>query len=318
MKTLLRSLPFLLLASTALGQGDLTPPAGAPAPNMKTLQEIWHKLELIASDAADAKAASETAAVAAPDPRTPITTLPYVIDTPGSYYFTGNLNFTMDTGAAIEITVGNVTLDLDGFTLSSDLNVTGEAILLSMDFAAGGESWQRTCIKNGTIVGSSTLAGASPPWTLTAAGFEHGISITPNAQRVDLLNITVLGCQSHGIEMRDYSTAVDCRSSRNGGRGFSARLGCQWTRCVAVENNSSGFDSSNSACFQCTAVRNGGTGFFAAEGIVSYCLSSDNGGSGYDFNFNPGVLSFSRAQGNGTVALDGDPSVIQTGNSLTP
>ena len=34
----------LLLPLAASGQGSLTPPAGAPAPNMKTLQEIWNKV----------------------------------------------------------------------------------------------------------------------------------------------------------------------------------------------------------------------------------------------------------------------------------
>ena len=79
-------------------QGPLTPP-GAPAPTMKTLDQV--------------------------EPRTPIdaTHTPgdadslFKITQPGSYYLTGNI-----TGVAakhgIEIAAGGVTLDLMGFDLS--------------------------------------------------------------------------------------------------------------------------------------------------------------------------------------------------------
>src|SRR4030095_6606576 len=73
--------------STALAQGPLTPP-GAAAPTMKTLDQL--------------------------EPRTPISTLPFTISSPGSYYVTSNL-----TGVAgqhgITINADNVTLDLGGF-----------------------------------------------------------------------------------------------------------------------------------------------------------------------------------------------------------
>lgn len=51
--------------STAFAQGSLTPPPGAPAPTMITLQQI--------------------------EPRTPISSVPFTITTPGSYYLTTNL-----------------------------------------------------------------------------------------------------------------------------------------------------------------------------------------------------------------------------------
>ena len=74
---------------TTFAQGSLTPP-GAPAPTMKTLEQI--------------------------EPRIPISSLPYSISQPGSYYLTTNL-----TGVAgqngITITGARVTLDLMGFEL---------------------------------------------------------------------------------------------------------------------------------------------------------------------------------------------------------
>src|SRR3954471_12639028 len=108
-------LSSFILATTGFAQGPLPPP-GPPAPTMKTLDQIDGKLDTI-----DAKL----------EKRTPIASLPFTISTSGSYYLTGNLQFTAASGHAITISVSNVTLDLMGFTLSSSSAVTGDAIHLN-------------------------------------------------------------------------------------------------------------------------------------------------------------------------------------------
>jgi hypothetical protein len=65
-------LSTVLIQSPAFGQGSLTPP-GAPAPTMKTLQQV--------------------------EPRTPISSAPFTISQPGSYYLTTNLTVTTATNA---------------------------------------------------------------------------------------------------------------------------------------------------------------------------------------------------------------------------
>ena len=77
--------------------GDLTPP-GAPASTMKTLQEVYDK-----ADEAEA--------------RTPISSIPYTIDEPGSYYLTQNLGPEAQDVDGIIIAADNVTLDLNGFAV---------------------------------------------------------------------------------------------------------------------------------------------------------------------------------------------------------
>ena len=91
----------LLVISSAFAQGPLIPP-GAPAPTMKTLQQI--------------------------EPRTAITNLPYTISQSGSYYLAGN--YTSST-TAITISADHVTLDLLGHTLTGPGAAGSTGILIA-------------------------------------------------------------------------------------------------------------------------------------------------------------------------------------------
>src|SRR5437588_5898173 len=100
--------------STAFAQGTLTPP-GAPAPTMKSLDQI--------------------------EPRTIITNLPVTISSRGSYYLTNHVLLT--SGFGIAVTVDDVTIDLNGFTLTGNF-VGGTCIVATATI-------KNLVIRNGTI-----------------------------------------------------------------------------------------------------------------------------------------------------------------------
>ena len=84
-------------AAASASAGSLTPPPGPVAPTGKTTAEI--------------------------EPRTPISTAPITISVPGSYYLTASL--TVPAGFhAITINASDVTLDLNGFTISGPAGLT--------------------------------------------------------------------------------------------------------------------------------------------------------------------------------------------------
>jgi len=101
-KTLAAALAATVLATGAFAQGSLTPP-GAPAPTMKTLDQV--------------------------EPRTPIFQTGGVINNSGSYYLTTNI-ITSGLTSGIQIAANNVSLDLCGFTING-ASGTGNGISIS-------------------------------------------------------------------------------------------------------------------------------------------------------------------------------------------
>lgn len=170
----LATLLLSLVTPVLLAQGPLSP-SGAPGPTMKSLDQIEARTPIPASPA-----------VTAVGPH-------FTISTPGSYYLTGNI--TVKGGDAIVISSNDVTLDLNGFKISSEFteDAIGTAIAISSGRA-------RLAIRNGSIVSGSTVdAGLG---SVQRRGFVHGIS-GPNSRITQVLveDIHVFGVSGVGINL---------------------------------------------------------------------------------------------------------------------
>jgi hypothetical protein len=144
--------------------------------------------------------------------RTPISTAPYTISQPGSYYLTKNLAVT--TGDAIAIEANGVTLDLNGFTISSTAaSANGTAISI-------GFFRRNLRIVNGFIESGVTQSGGS----FTGGGFANGISFSGSTLRNAVVsNVLVRGVSGHGINLGPEGTVVEgCTVEVAGGLGIRA------------------------------------------------------------------------------------------------
>src|SRR6516225_8066207 len=180
-------LSFIILHPSGLNaQGMLSPP-GAPAPTMKTLSQV--------------------------EPRTPIASAPFTISAPGSYYLTTNV--TVSSGNAITINANNVTLDLNGFAISSTESPasTSSGILLN--------GVMNITIVNGLITSGVTNNGSG---TYSGNGFGSGVYFSgPNPVNTRVSGISVLGCRYNGIYLTFNDTHVEsCAVRTVGSYGITA------------------------------------------------------------------------------------------------
>ncbi len=221
--------------STCFAQGSLTPP-GPPGPTMTSLSQVMTTLNQN-------------------EPRTPISSAPFTITQPGSYYLTTNLNVA-NGDDAIEINTNGVTLDLNGFTISST-GAYGTAILLHIynPFNIGNSD---ITISNGHITGGVTNKSG----VYGGPGFAIGISfLQPPPMwpyNVRVTGVSVSGCLNNGISLgTGNSTVVEsCTVNNIGGIGIEA-----------------------SSVSHSTAVQCGDTAIFAdtASDCYGYCTGYGDG-----------------------------------------
>jgi hypothetical protein len=225
------ALSLTLQTQVVLGQGSLTPP-GAPAPTMKTLSQI--------------------------EPRTPISTLPFTINTPGSYYVTANL--TNSGGHGITISSGNVVLDLGGNVLQG-VGANGNGIFVAGNFT-------NIVICNGIVSGWSTRG---------VDAYSVGY---PRQVRIE--NIQAFSNGEVGIYAEADSIIRNCHAMLNGKDGINC-VGGEIIDCICRTNNSYGFNVQNCTVRNCRAEYNRSGGMLISQSRVLDCA--------VDNNFSTGIYS---------------------------
>jgi hypothetical protein len=191
---------------TALAQGPLVPP-GPPGPIMKSLAEV--------------------------EPRTVIMALPYTISEAGSYVVGANLIAPTGSTTGITINSRNVTLDLNGFTLSGELS-SGTAI-------RAGIAVSQVTVKNGHIEG----------WSVDGVNLDTALNSSVE-------RLSVRAVSQRGIAIGFYSTVSDCRVEETGGIGYQLADDCVIKDCLAAQNTGSGIVLGGMGTASNCAVRGSG------------------------------------------------------------
>jgi hypothetical protein len=214
-------------------QGSLTPP-GPPALSMKSLDQI--------------------------EARTAISSAPFTITSPGSYYLTANLNVT--SGDAIDINTNGVTLDLNGFTISSTANpAAGYGIQIS-------DTLMNVTVRNGFILSGVTNTGG----VYSGNGFLIGVGNSGVCYNLRVSDVSVSGCLQGGINLNRHSTVVEfCTVNTVGSEGIYAE-----TVSDSTAFNCGGRGISAQIANNCYGASSGDKGLSAATANNCYGTSSSS------------------------------------------
>jgi parallel beta-helix repeat protein len=241
-----------VLTLSVLAQGDLTAP-GAPAPTMKTLQQI--------------------------EPRTPISSVPFTINQAGSYYLTTNLTGTSGQ-SGITIAAHHVSIDLGGFELAG---VPGAV----SGIVTSGTRTNLT-VRNGTIR-AWPIFGVNFA-TGHAGEFENLRLLQNNSAGLSagegsrIRNCTAQANGGFGIVVVGVATIESCNARLNRGGGINAGRDTTVANCTVTTNTAFGIlGTDNLVIKNCVVTRNTGTGIQVDDNsTIANCTSSSNGTNGID------------------------------------
>jgi hypothetical protein len=273
-----------LVTFHALGQGSLTP-SGAPAPTMKTLQQI--------------------------ESRTPISSLPFAIINSGSYYVTTNLTGIAGTNG-ISVLADNVSIDLNGFTLTgvpgSSNGVWAATFVRNIAVRNGTlRNWVRKGAdlgnalnaqmeslrasdngSDGLLVGTGGIVTDCSAYANVGngiAGFNGSLVEKSSAYNNSVAGIdvtfssTIHNCSayangSNNIEAGAGSTITGCTANdSSGASGISTASRCHIAHCSAADNAQIGIGVNDGTTIRnCTVGNNAGDGIW----VNSYCVVQEN------------------------------------------
>lgn len=231
----------------------------------------------------------------------------FVINQPGPYYLTAHIVVPANK-AAIHVAAPDVTIDLNGFTISGLLAAgtvgiratTGEPLNL----------W----IRNGTIEFMNdygiVVVGDGPcrlSDLILRLNRGYGAALGPGVrmERVAAIsNATAITSSPAGVVVGHDSTVVGCLAVSNRGAGIYAGSNVLIDGCIAAENTGNGINAGPSCIVTgCTARLNGGVGIsLQHSGVIDSCTASGNTGGGITASFGSNVRDSSAGQ-NGAAGI---------------
>ncbi len=229
--------------------GPLTPPAGAVAPTHKTLTEVEPRVAISAANT-PGDASNE-----------------FRITQPGSYYLTGNL-VTGGGRNGIQIAADNVTLDLNGFTLSQDPAGTG--------FPAGVRATtavRNFVLRNGTVRGYRGYGafGAFENSTFHDMAFMDSLGgqlEIGSSDGVIVRNVRTRATTGEtGIQVGPGSL-VESSTTEGGTIGITVGTGSVVRSCVVVSPTATGISATASLVIDCTVSGGTSTSSLSNAGIA--------------------------------------------------
>jgi len=288
---------FILHPSSLLGQGVLTPP-GAPAPTMKTLDQIEPRTIVNAANTPGNSSSS------------------FIISQPGSYYLTTNLT-GVSGKTGIEILTNNITLDLNGFALQG---VSGSVYGIDIPFTL-----TNITVRNGMVSGWGNIGVYSESTLSLNLVFErlnvsgnggYGFFVAGsgtvrdcNCEKNSVDGIycasgIVSGCTANtnlatGIEI-DGGIVSGCSAQNNIGHGIYCNGGAV-SGCSAQNNGNCGIVAVDSMMSECSAQYNGTHGIYVMGGKVSGCFAFCNKFSGINVNAPGSEVIGNTCNGNNTT-----------------
>jgi parallel beta-helix repeat protein len=260
-----------LLVPAVDGQGPLTPP-GAPAPTMKTLDQIASSGIAINSTNTPGDATNQ-----------------FIITAPGHYYLTGNIT-GVSGKRGILLNINNATVDLNGFAMIGGASNMGA-------ISDGGVNRGNAVICNGTISG---WGGTGVDLNASFDSLVHDLIVSNNGGgglllgdacvardcmvrdngshnivtgfNANISNCTAIGSvNGYGFNLGQDSSLRGCVANFNHFSGIFAASGCSISHCTVNENQFGGIEGgNNSTITACSAYKNveGGIGCGTGSTVV--------------------------------------------------
>jgi len=246
---------IIMLTPAVFGQGSLTP-AGAPAPTMKTLDQIYNAITNISASGGEK--------------RIDVLTLPadgaalHAITSPGSYYLSTNIigvNGSAICGFSVE--ADNVTVDLNGFSLLGN-----------------NDAWSGICVygtrtnvtlKNGSVTAwgnAGVWADGGKQLVLEHLQCNQNKSSAGGVYALNTLQCIIKDCQAlgnggKGFYVNQGSLIEGCTVGNNANWGIYLSDDCVVKDCLVLSNFSGGISLGNRNDVEHNTCNGNGTGIYA-------------------------------------------------------